>query len=75
MFLVPQRPHSDIDFVADNLEREMEEFAVLEVVNSGATDQSGRGKAKGLPRKRNRRKLNSDEESSSDHDEDSEEEK
>ena len=59
--------HNDIDFVADNLEREMEDFAVLEVVNSGATDQSCRGKAKGQPRKRSRRKNNSDEESGSDH--------
>ena len=71
MFLDPQR-HG---FVALSLETEMDDFAGLEVVNSGATAKSCRGTATGQPRKRNRRQNNSDEESDSDHSVDSEEEK
>jgi hypothetical protein len=67
--------HSDIDFVALSLERDMDNLAVLEVVNSGATDKACRGTATGQPRRRNRRQKNSDEESGSDHYVDSEEEK
>ena len=67
--------HSDIDFVAENLEKDMDEFDELQVLNSGATDQSCSGRAPGQPRKRNRRQKDSDPESDLDLDlEQSEEE-
>ena len=67
--------HGDMDFVAENLERDMDNFAELQVVNSGLTEKSVSGKAPRQPRKRNRRKNDSDEESDSDQDVVSEEEK